>query len=86
MSTTRGVVSIVKPECLYVPQSYVMRNAVLTVLGEIVVRELSGADLDDKLKRVRDGFLDKLEVRGSSKALQIVWFVNEVLVVNRGKK
>ena len=63
-----------------------MRNAVLTVLGEIVVRELSGADLDDKLKRVRDGFLDKLEVRGSSKALQIVWFVNEVLVVNRGKK
>ena len=39
-----------------------MRNSVLGVLGEMVLRVLSGDDLDPKHKSTRDQFLDKLEV------------------------
>ena len=44
-------------------QSYTMRNSVLGVLGEMVIRELSKEDGEDKDKNTRDQFLDKLEVR-----------------------
>ena len=39
-----------------------MRNSVLGVLGELVLRVLSGDDLDAKFRQTRDQFLDKLEV------------------------
>ena len=43
-------------------QSYSMRNSVLSVLGEMVMRSLSGDELTDKERDTRDQFLDKLEV------------------------
>ncbi|XP_013415078.1 condensin complex subunit 1-like isoform X2 [Lingula anatina] len=42
-------------------ESYSMRNGVLGVLGEILVKVLSKEDLDANLKNTRDQFLDKLE-------------------------
>ena len=39
-----------------------MRNSILGVLGEMVIRVLSRDNLDDKEKNTRDQFLDKLEV------------------------
>ena len=39
-----------------------MRNSILGVLGEMILRVLSGEDLDAKQKSTRDQFLDKLEV------------------------
>ena len=39
-----------------------MRNSVLSVLGEMVMRSLSGDALTEKEKDTRDQFLDKLEV------------------------
>ncbi|CAH1774609.1 unnamed protein product [Owenia fusiformis] len=42
-------------------ESYMMRNGVVGVMGEIVMKVLSKEDLDDKLKATRDQFLDKLE-------------------------
>ena len=38
-----------------------MRNSVLTMIGEIVVRELSVDGLDEKSRYLRDQFLDMLE-------------------------
>lgn len=61
-------------------QSYSMRNSVLTILGELIIRVLSDEKMDDKQRAARESFLDKLEdhiydvsafVR--SKALQI-WY------------
>ncbi|KAI8500241.1 meiotic chromosome condensation [Branchiostoma belcheri] len=42
-------------------ESYTMRNGVLGVMSEIVIKELSKGDLDDKSKKARDQFLDCLE-------------------------
>ncbi|CAI9612259.1 unnamed protein product, partial [Staurois parvus] len=42
-------------------EPYTMRNAVLTVMGEMVVRVLSGDHLDDTEKNTRDNFLDTLQ-------------------------
>eukprot|EP00058_Branchiostoma_floridae_P028443 XP_002613934.1 hypothetical protein BRAFLDRAFT_283981 [Branchiostoma floridae] len=42
-------------------ESYTMRNGVLGVMSEIVIRELSKGDLDAKGKNARDQFLDCLE-------------------------
>ncbi|XP_072280070.1 condensin complex subunit 1 isoform X2 [Pyxicephalus adspersus] len=42
-------------------EPYIMRNAVLTVMGEMVVRVLSGDHLDDTEKNTRDNFLDTLQ-------------------------
>ena len=39
-----------------------MRNSVLGVLAEMVTQVLSKEGLDDKDKKTRDQFLDKLEV------------------------
>lgn len=39
-----------------------MRNCVLTMMGEMLVKVLSKDDIDDKLKSVREDFLDNLEV------------------------
>ncbi len=39
-----------------------MRNCVLTMIGEMLVRVLSKDDIDEKLKSVRKDFLDNLEV------------------------
>lgn len=39
-----------------------MRNGVLSVIGEIVVKVLSKGDLDANLKNTREKFLDRLEV------------------------
>ncbi|XP_061198116.1 condensin complex subunit 1-like [Saccostrea echinata] len=42
-------------------ESYTMRNGVLGVMGEILLKVLSKDDLEDKLKDTRDQFLEKLE-------------------------
>ncbi len=39
-----------------------MRNCVLTMMGEMIIKVLSKDDIDDKLKSARDDFLDNLEV------------------------
>uniref|UniRef100_A0A8C5N0N7 Condensin complex subunit 1 n=1 Tax=Leptobrachium leishanense TaxID=445787 RepID=A0A8C5N0N7_9ANUR len=41
-------------------ESYVMRNAMLTVMGEMVIRVLSGDQLDETERSTRDEFLDTL--------------------------
>lgn len=41
--------------------SYTMRNGVLGVFGEIVIKVLSKEDLDDNMKKSRESFLDRLE-------------------------
>lgn len=38
-----------------------MRNAVLSVMGELVIQELSESS-DDTVKKTRDNYLDLLEV------------------------
>ena len=45
-----------------VSQSYSMRNGVLSVIGELIIKILSRDDLDPNLKNTRDKFLDRLEV------------------------
>ena len=52
-------------------QSYSMRNGVLGLMGEIVVKVLCKEDLDDAAKKLRDQLLDKLEV-GVTQYLQKV--------------
>ncbi|KAG9471307.1 hypothetical protein GDO78_015246 [Eleutherodactylus coqui] len=42
-------------------EPYMMRNAVLTVIGEAVVRILSGDNLNELEKKTRDNFLDTLQ-------------------------
>ncbi|XP_044155231.1 condensin complex subunit 1 [Bufo gargarizans] len=42
-------------------EPYMMRNAVLTVMGETVIRVLSGDNLDESEKNARDSFLDTLQ-------------------------
>lgn len=42
-------------------QSYPMRNAVLGMMGEILVRALTKEDLEQKLRSARDHILDRLE-------------------------
>ena len=39
-----------------------MRNGILGLMGEIVVKVLCKEDLDDAAKKLRDQLLDKLEV------------------------
>ena len=39
-----------------------MRNGILGLMGEIVVKVLCKEDLDDTAKKLRDQLLDKLEV------------------------
>jgi hypothetical protein len=51
-----------------------MRNSILGVLGEMVIRVLSGEDLDAKHKSTRDQFLDKLEVLLYSFVFLLVMF------------
>ena len=43
-------------------QSYSMRNGILGLMGEIVVKVLRKEDLDATAKKLRDHLLDKLEV------------------------
>ena len=61
--------------CVCFCQSYSMRNSVLGVLGEMLVRVLSKEDLDDKLKSTRNQFLDKLEVCGLMTVSQVQEFI-----------
>lgn len=42
-------------------EPYIMRNCVLSVMGEILIKVLNKEDLDDKTKTTRDQFLDNLE-------------------------
>ncbi|KAM3913353.1 condensin complex subunit 1 [Leptodactylus fuscus] len=42
-------------------EPYLMRNAVLTVMGETTIRVLSGDNLDESEKNTRDSFLDTLQ-------------------------
>ncbi|KAK7066921.1 Ncapd2p [Halocaridina rubra] len=42
-------------------EAYVMRNCVLSVLGALVLKVLSGEDLEEKTKDLRDQCLDHLE-------------------------
>ncbi|XP_022241936.1 condensin complex subunit 1-like [Limulus polyphemus] len=42
-------------------EAYTMRNCVLNILGEIILKVLSRDDLDSKSKDLRDQLLDKLE-------------------------
>ena len=39
-----------------------MRNGILGLMGEIVVKVLCKEDLDDAAKKLRDQLLDKMEV------------------------
>lgn len=39
-----------------------MRNGILALMGEIVIKVLSKEDLDDAAKKLRDQLLDKMEV------------------------
>lgn len=39
-----------------------MRNAVLSVMGELLVQQLSSESTDDAMKKTRDQYLDLLEV------------------------
>ena len=39
-----------------------MRNAVLSVMGELLVQQLSSESTDDAVKKIRDQYLDLLEV------------------------
>lgn len=39
-----------------------MRNGILGLMGEIVIKVLSKDDLDSKQKITRDQFMDELEV------------------------
>lgn len=60
---------LIKLECInnviviFLLQFYIMRNGVLGVMGEILLKVLSKDSLEDKLKDIRDQFLEKLEVR-----------------------
>lgn len=47
--------------CMFSPQSSSMRVAVCEVLGEVLVRVLSGDKLDDSARADRDRFLDTLQ-------------------------
>lgn len=49
-----------------------MRNGILGLMGEIVVKVLCKEDLDDAAKKLRDQLLDKLEV-GITQYLQKVY-------------
>ena len=42
----------------------------LTMIGEMLIRVLSTDDIDDKLKSVREDFLDNLEVRKLDKQVK----------------
>ncbi|XP_078507673.1 condensin complex subunit 1 isoform X2 [Lissotriton helveticus] len=42
-------------------ESYMMRNAVLSVMAEMVIRVLSGDQMDEAARRTRDQFLDSLQ-------------------------
>lgn len=42
-------------------ESYSMRNGILALMGEIVIKVLSKEDLDDAAKKLRDQLLDKME-------------------------
>ena len=55
-----------------------MRNSVLGVLGEMVIRVLSKDGLDDKQKTTRDQFLDKLEVK--FKLFPLHWGWNKIAI------
>lgn len=61
--------ALIKLECInnviviFLLQSYTMRNGVLGVMGEILLKVLSKDSLEDKLRDTRDQFLEKLEVR-----------------------
>lgn len=48
-----------------------MRNGILGLMGEIVVKVLCKEDLDDAAKKLRNQLLDKLEV-GVTQCLQKV--------------
>jgi len=41
--------------------SYTMRNGVLAMMGNILVKYLSKEELDDKLRTTRDGYFERLE-------------------------
>lgn len=56
--------------CLHIVlQSYTLRNGVLGMMGEILVRILSKEGLDSHQKAARDSFFDRLQV-GVRSALQ----------------
>lgn len=40
--------------------SYMLRNSLLQMMGEAVVSQLTGEDLEDEMKEIRDEFLDDL--------------------------
>lgn len=45
---------------VHTPQSYVLRNTVLQIMGDTIVSELSSEQLSDELKEIRDEFLEDL--------------------------
>ena len=62
-----------------------MRNGILGLMGEIVVKVLCKEDLDDASKKLRDQLLDKMEVsvrtsdfgkpRASYICMYMLWFI-----------
>ena len=62
-------------------QSYSMRNSILGVLGEMVMRVLSREDLSDIERNTRDQFLDKLEVPAFGPCLDSVFEYNVTIML-----
>lgn len=50
-----------------------MRNGILSLMGEIVVKVLCKEDLDDAAKKLRDQLLDKMEVS----VFTLNWFLKK---------
>ena len=62
LNTQFYVVHILYAQCVIPLQCYSMRNGILGLMGEIVVKVLCREDLDDTAKKLRDQLLDKMEV------------------------
>ena len=54
-------------------QPYVLRNAVLSIMGEMVGHVLCQDNMDVKGKATRDRFLDKLEVGATQADVGLQW-------------
>ena len=60
-------------------QSYSMRNGILGLMGEIVVKVLCKEDLDDVSKKLRDQLLDKMEA--SVRMVAFLFFKLAILII-----
>lgn len=62
-----------------------MRNGILGLMGEIVIKVLSKDDLDSKQKMTREQFMDELEVRFHTRDSVKNQNLKVISIVNGGK-